>query len=257
MNIQEYIPTDKLRPFIKTYKIIESECELINRVVPSTSFAVAFRLKGKISYISNTGITVLPTTTFSGLRQSVRLINYAPKTSSIIVLFNETGASAFFKQPLYELFEESVSADHFFTKSEIAYLEDCLAETKNNESRISILEKFLFSKLINNKPDKLVNEAIARMYLNNGLLKMKSLANSLFISQDAFEKRFRKVTGATPKQFSSIVRMKTIIQQKSEQSSFLDTALENGFYDQAHFNKEFKIFTGQTPTDFFKSSSHW
>lgn len=256
MKIQDYIPTDKLRPFIKTYRIIESENELTNRVVPNTSFAIAFRFKGQISYNNDTGKTDLPTT-FSGLRKSVRLINYAPNTSSLIVLFTETGAFAFFRQPLYELFEESVSGDNFFTKSEISYIEEYLAETNNNKLRIAIVERFLYSKLIDNKPDKLVNEAITKIYLNHGLLKMKSLADSLFISQDAFEKRFRKVTGTTPKQFSSIVKMRTIIQQKSEYFSFLDIALENGFYDQAHFNKDFKLFTGQTPTDFFKSSLHW
>jgi methylphosphotriester-DNA--protein-cysteine methyltransferase len=102
-----------------------------------------------------------------------------------------------------------------------------------------------------------VSEAISKIYSNSGAMKISGLANSLFISQDAFEKRFRRVTGATPKQFSTIVKMKSIIQQKSIQASFLDIALENGYYDQAHFNKDFKLFTGQTPTDFFNSPSYW
>ena len=257
MNIEEYIPTELLRPFIKAYRIIESQDELINRVVPNTSFTIAFRLKGQISYISDTHKTTLPTSTFSGLRKSVRLINYAPETAALIVLFKETGVSAFFKQPLHELFEESVSLDNFFSHPEVVALEDRLAETSNNKTKIAVVEQFLYAKLLYHKPDRFVSEAIGKIYLNNGTLKISGLADGLFISQDAFEKRFRKITGATPKQFASIVRMKAVIRQKAASSSFLDIALENGYYDQSHFNKDFKLFTGQTPTGFFKSASYW
>jgi AraC-like DNA-binding protein len=86
---------------------------------------------------------------------------------------------------------------------------------------------------------------------------MKELSSHLHISQDALEKRFRTITGSTPKQFSYIVRMNAIIRQTRIVSSFLDVAIENGYYDQPHFNKDFKIFTGQTPSEFLKSASFW
>jgi AraC-like DNA-binding protein len=51
--------------------------------------------------------------------------------------------------------------------------------------------------------------------------------------------------------------MKAIVRQIPTSLSFLDIALENGYYDQSHFNKDFKLFTGQTPTGFLRSASHW
>lgn len=257
MRIEEYIPSGILKSFIKSYRIIESRHELVNRVVPSTSFALAFRFKGQISYINQGSITTLPGTIFSGLRKSVRLINYAADTGALIVLFNDTGVSAFFRNPLHELYEESVSLDTFFPSSEISIVEDQLSNTESNRRKIDIIERFLSSKLIYNKPDQLVTQAIALIYSKNGMIRMGELAAGLYISQDAFEKRFRKVTGTTPKQFSTIVRMNAIIRQTDSSPSFLDMALENGYYDQSHFNKDFKLFTGQTPTEFFKSASFW
>lgn len=218
---------------------------------------MAFRFRGQISYLSESDKAILPAVTFSGLRKSVRLINYAPQTSALIVQFKETGVSAFFRQPLHELFEESVSLDNFFPHSEIAIIEERLAEAATNAARIAVVEQFLCSKLFFHKPDALVQEAIARIYFNRGVLRISELANGLYISQDAFEKRFRKVTGTTAKQFSSIVKMKAIIGQNPAPASFLDMALENGYYDQPHFNKDFKLFTGLTPTDFFKSGQYW
>ncbi|WP_290795364.1 helix-turn-helix domain-containing protein [Flavihumibacter sp. UBA7668] len=256
MKIEEYHPSSLLKPYIKAYRIIESHGEMVNRVLPGTSFALAFRTKGQISFLNGTELNNLPVSTLSGLRKSIRLIHYAPQTSALIVLFKETGVPGFLKQPLQELFEESISMDTFFHVSEIASIGDQLALSGNNQSKISIIEKFLISKLDYNKPDNLVLAAIDKIYQTKGIGKIKKLSDSLFISQDAFEKRFRKITGASPKQFSSIVRMKAIIEAKSP-SSLLDISIENGYYDPAHLIKDFKQFTGITPTVFFNSAAYW
>lgn len=257
MQMHTYIPTEKLRPFIKAYRIVESQGELVNRILPDTSFALAFRLRGEIAYVHETGKTVLPGTTFSGLRKSARLINYKSNSAALVVLFNETGISAFFKQPLHVLFEESVSLDHFFPQTEVAILEECLAEAPTHVAKIAVVEAFLSGKLTFTPSDFLVAEAVSRIHATQGAVKIHELAKGLFISQDAFGKRFRKVTGTTPKQFASIVRMKALIRHYPEPSSFLDLALDNGYYDQPHFNKDFKLFTGQTPSEFYKLNLYW
>lgn len=54
MKIDDCMPTELLRPFIQTYKIIESQDELVNRVLPNTSLAIAFRCKGRVNYTRRT-----------------------------------------------------------------------------------------------------------------------------------------------------------------------------------------------------------
>jgi transcriptional regulator GlxA family with amidase domain len=76
------------------------------------------------------------------------------------------------------------------------------------------------------------------------------------MSQDAFEKRFRKSVGVSPKQFSYIVRMKAVV-NGSRLKSLSAIALEAGYFDQPHFNKDFKLFTGQAPGDFFLKPREW
>lgn len=257
MNIEAYKPGPLLQPFVKAYRIIQSSNERVNRVIPNTSHAIAFRLSGQVAYQHGARKTVLPSATISGLRKSARLIHYEPGTKMLIILFTATGATAFFKQQLQELFEESVSLDHYFPAPDIRLLEERFAEADNNESLILLAEQFLASKLIPANTDNLVVASINKIRLSNGMLKIKPLADSLFISQDAFEKRFRKATGVTPKQFSTIVKLESLVQNKPAAPSFFDLAMDYGFYDQAHFNKDFKLFTGLTPTDFFKSASFW
>jgi AraC-like DNA-binding protein len=257
MQITDYIPTEQLRPYIKTYKIIESRLGMTNRVLPSTAFAMAFRFKGHISYLNDKYKIPLNQAVISGLQKSARLINYDVDTAAIIVIFKEAGLSAFLKQPLHELFKQSISLDNYFSASEILIVQEQLTDSKSNFERIATLEKFLLSKLISFSTDKLIAAAISKINAENGNVRIKELAKELFISQDAFEKRFRKMIGATPKQFSHIVKMNAAISKNKATPFFLDLAFENGYYDQPHFNNDFKKFTGQTPTDFFRLASFW
>lgn len=257
MKMEAYLPTELLRPFVKSYLIIESQEELVNRVLPGTSLAVAFRIKGQVNYLTDSSSTALPSTAISGLRKSVRLINYSKNTSTLIVSFTETGANAFFREPLHELFEESISLDNFIPSHKLSIIEEQLAEAQNSHQRVAIIEQFLISKISHSTSDKLILTAIQRINAAKGSVKMKDLADTLYISQDAFEKRFRKIVGTSPKQFSSIVRMKSVIQQRQSAQSLTEMAYTAGYFDQPHFNKDFKLFTGQTPTDFFRSSVFW
>jgi AraC-like DNA-binding protein len=257
MKIEHHLPHEHLRPFIKSYLVIEAEQELVNRVLPGTSQALAFRYRGQVNYLNGAAAERLPLSVISGLRQSVRMINYLPGTGNVLVLFKEAGARMFFKDALHELFEESVALDHFTGRQELSQLEEQLAEAVDIKQRIALIDAFLLACLNGQQTDRLVAAAIEKIYAAKGLVRIQELTRALYISTDAFEKRFRRAVGATPKQFSSIVRMKALISQASHEDTLTQIALSAGYFDQAHFNKAFKLFTGQTPTRFFQSGPAW
>jgi AraC-like DNA-binding protein len=257
MNIDAHIPTEMLRPFIKTYLIIESQDEIINRVMPETSLVLAFRYKGLVRQLTNDTTVTLPASVVSGLRKSGRLINYAKDSGNVLVIFREAGANAFIREPLHELFEESVSLDSFASYRNVSVVEEQLAKTTDTFQRIALVEQFLLSKLYHHKPDTLILAALERIHFAKGVIRIKDLADTLCISQDAFEKRFRRVVGIPPKQFSYIIRMRSIINSDLKKQTLAEAAFHAGYFDQPHFNKDFKLFTGQTPTDFLKSPSAW
>jgi AraC-like DNA-binding protein len=218
---------------------------------------MAFRYKGEVSYVANNTKNNLPFSMVSGLRKSRRLINYSNDTGNILVIFKETGANAFLKEPLHELFDDSISLENITGYQNLSIIEERLAGAVNNRQRIDLIEQFLISKLYDHKPDKLILNALERVHSAKGIIKIKDLANSLYISQDAFEKRFRRIVGVSPKQFSFIVRMKSVVNGGLNKQTLAESALDAGYFDQSHFNKDFKLFTGQTPTDFLKSPVFW
>lgn len=257
MDINEYLPAVSLKPFISKYLIIESQGELVNRIFPDTSLVMAFRFKGKTSYVTDHERNNLAAITLSGLRKSGRLVNYAENSGNILVIFKETGASALIKEPLHELFDESIPLRDLSGYHDLSMIEDQLSAATSNDQRVQRVEQFLLSKLYDHKTDHLIAVAIEKIRQAKGVIRVKDLADTLCISQDAFEKRFRRMTGVSPKQFSFIVRMKAIIGNGIREHTLAETAFNAGYFDQPHFNKDFKLFTGQTPTEFLRSPVRW
>jgi AraC-like DNA-binding protein len=120
------------------------------------------------------------------------------------------------------------------------------------EKKVAIVQQFFIERIRYQKTDMLITKSVEKITAANGVLDVKDLSDSLYISRDAFEKRFRKAVGTAPKQFADIVRMKALIGRAHLTDSLLDSALSAGFFDQSHFIRNFKRFTGLTPKDFFR-----
>jgi AraC-like DNA-binding protein len=135
-------------------------------------------------------------------------------------------------------------------------LEEQLCEASTDVKRIDIVEKFLLARIRPVEPDKMVLAALALIHKSRGTIRIKELADQLNTSQSPLEKRFRQAVGTSPKKFASIVRLKLAIQMKDSTSSLTELSYELGFYDQAHFIKEFKSFTGDTPENYFHQTMY-
>lgn len=257
MHIENYSPCDALKPFIKTFTIIESELGMVNKILPEASLVMAFRFNGSIRYTQHRETGILPRAIITGIRKYPRIMDYAKKTSVLLIKFNTGGATAFFRDPMHELFEASIPLDDLLPKTELTQVEEQLAEAPDHAARISIAERFLLSKLRPASNDILINYAIAKITSSHGTIHIRELLADLPISRDPFEKRFRRLVGTSPKQYASLIRMRHVIDSYTSIHSLTDTAHGAGYFDQAHFIKDFKVFTGETPLAFFKSAKFW
>ncbi|HVV06609.1 MAG TPA: helix-turn-helix transcriptional regulator [Puia sp.] len=258
MKYSKFLPSPALQPYVREFIILESDLYFDSRTIPDTALVMTFRYKGKVWKLEGEKEESLPATGISGLRKSVRLFQYEKQTANLLVVFKEGGMNAFVRQPAHELFELNISSDNLFPASQLDELLEQLAGAATDEARVDVAETFLLTKLhACNKPDPLVSSALASIRQHSGIVRIKDLAASLYVSQDAFEKKFRSAVGATPKQFASIVRMKDLIRKYPTYTSLTDAAYEAGYFDQSHFIKDFRLFTGQTPKDFFSGFEYW
>ena len=223
------------------------------KVLPGTELVIGFQYKGRLFYQHGENHIPLASSGLTGLMDQYRVFSHTEEIGSVLVFFKEGAAGSFFRQPIHELFMESISLDHFMLRSELLILEERLQASKTDAEKISIVENFLISIMRETTTDQLVVSAIAMIYKSRGNIRIHDLLSELHVSQSVLEKRFRQVVGTSPKKFASIVRFKHTINTYNKNKSLTDLGYEAGFYDQAHFIKEIRKFTGDGPETFFKS----
>ncbi len=86
---------------------------------------------------------------------------------------------------------------------------------------------------------------------SKGKLDLKNIRNEVAISERSLERYFRKHIGLSPKYYSRIIRFSYIFQLiQGENIDWADIIFIAGFYDQSHFIKNFKEFTGEDPSQY-------
>ena len=253
MKFDRHFPTERLRPYIKYFVVSENELESEYKVFPSSGLVIGLQYKGQLATLKNNKENKLTSAGITGISDSYQVFKNSPGIGTILVYFTEIGFTHFAAHPAHELFNLSLSLDDIFDKHQVAEVGDKLTAATTDSQRIKVVEQFLRSHLNDIESDKLIREAVKLIYQSNGTIRVKELNEKLFISQSPLEKRFRQVVGTTAKKFASIVRFNSVLDQMSEKKSLTEICYENHFFDQAHFIKDFKQFTGDTPEKFKRS----
>jgi len=250
MKFVKYFPTEQLKSYIRYFVVSENEFENEYKVLPSSGLVIGFQYKGQLATVIESTETILTSAGISGITDAYKIFKNSAGIGTVLVYFTEIGFTHFASHPAHELFNLSLSLDAIFDKNDVTEVEEKLKLATSDKNRIKIVEQFLLSQLKEIESDKLIIEAIKVIYQSNGAIRIKDLNEKLSISQSPFEKRFRKMVGTTPKKFASIVRFNSVLHNLNETKTLTEICYENNFFDQAHFIKDFKQFTGDTPENF-------
>lgn len=120
-----------------------------------------------------------------------------------------------------------------------------------NEHLIELLDDFLSDQVKDEGKfgETLAHQASTLILSKEGLINIKELTSALNCGERQLERVFKSAIGLSPKFYSRIIRMgKTFELMKVGNSSWSDLVYESGFYDQPHFIKNFKEFTGEDPS---------
>lgn len=100
--------------------------------------------------------------------------------------------------------------------------------------------------------DHRLYDAIDIILRNFGVVILETDINT-GVSQRQLRRLFKFYIGDTPKSFSKVVRFQNILKAKPSTQSLKQNKLfyDLGYYDQAHFIKDFKNFYGVTPAKAF------
>lgn len=250
MRFDKVIPSARLQPYIREFVISENTEAQAYTVFPSTGLVIGFQYRGSLSLLGSEGERALSPSGITGISNSHQTFRSTAGTGTVLVYFTETGLAHFSSCPAQELFNQSVSLEHLFATGKVREVEEQLALAATDSHRIKVVERFLLAQLKEKMEDQVVVQAVTLIYGAKGSLKISELPRQLHISQSAFEKRFRKLVGTTPKKFASIVRFHAVLADIGTGKSLTELCYDHQFFDQAHFTRDFKQYTGISPEQY-------
>ena len=98
----------------------------------------------------------------------------------------------------------------------------------------------------------LVQHAGGRLEASHGAVPVGALADAAGVSGNHLITQFKSHVGVTPKRMARIYRFARLILSVDalRPVDWPELAHTAGYFDQAHFSREFKDFTGHTPTEY-------
>jgi AraC-like DNA-binding protein len=166
-------------------------------------------------------------------------------TASILVRFTPQGATCL-GVPASLLTGGSASLEGFFPSRRIRELQGRVLDAQSSSERVQAVEDFLLSLPFDEDP--LVERSLQLIETSDGVApSVATQARLVGLSERQFERRFLRRVGLTPKRYASLRRFERAVALASTSPSLTDAALDAGYYDQAHFIRDFRRFTGAAP----------
>ncbi|OIV36523.1 hypothetical protein BIV57_15840 [Mangrovactinospora gilvigrisea] len=136
-------------------------------------------------------------------------------------------------------------------------LRDRLAEAPGWAARFAVLDEELTARLTEDAapasvPDRRVVWAFQTLAHSGGRVRIGRLADRLGWTDRQLQKRFRDGIGLPPKGVARVARLQHAMRLLEEGLRGAAVAEECGFFDQAHFNREFRAMTGLAPGKFLE-----
>jgi AraC-like DNA-binding protein len=120
---------------------------------------------------------------------------------------------------------------------------------------ISIVERFLTSMISKKNMRKhRVDQISKAMIQEHERFDLNKFLNDACLSHRQLDRKFKEWVGIAPKTFLQMSRFDKAFRMKNRlpQKDWLSIALHSGYYDYQHLVRDYKIFTGYTPTQFFE-----
>lgn len=257
MDYQTYLPREELSAFIKCYWTLsaaEPAAEEKQRIVPDGCMEMIFHAGDRYRQYLTDGTCILQPKyfVFGQITQPLE-IAATGITRIFSVRFHPDGCLPFINMPICEMDNKAIPLEHLFgEKGNI--LGELVCASSEAKTQIKHVENFLLHQFNTTETiDRIAALSVQALLSLHGQLRVHELADQLQVHRRQLERRFATVIGLSPKQLAKILRLQATWKMMAEgkYGNLTELAYENGYFDQAHFIKDFKEFTGVTPKEFY------
>jgi AraC-like DNA-binding protein len=185
----------------------------------------------------------------AGLHETAAITEHAGVSHGVQAYLSPVGAARLFRMPMGELANRG--ADLADLLPEADELAERLYDAPDWPTRLTLLEAFITRRVEEAPPvPRAVEWAWQRLLSTGGAVPVAELAEELGWSRRHLAARFREHIGLPPKSLARVLRFERAAERLRAGAALADAALDSGYYDQAHFNRDFRAFAGVTPTEY-------
>ena len=252
MRDQVFFPSAALKPYVSYYWTCRHPDDVLEVMYPSGSIELCIdiadgntvRYRGdsstRVPRLELLGHWTIPT------RAAIKKGN-----TCLITRFQPYAGALFFPHAASEFTNHSVDFHDIFGNGS-ADLYDRLMDQPTLQQKVLVLEDFLVQRLIVNRKSnqnlQLIEQLCQDVANEDNLFNLQNLSARYGFSERYIQKLFNSWVGITPQKFFAVKRFnKSLELLRSSTESMTSIAFSCGYYDQAHFIREFKSYTGLTP----------
>ncbi|MGL1864107.1 MAG: helix-turn-helix domain-containing protein [Pseudodesulfovibrio sp.] len=249
-----FSPSDELAPYVACYWTITGDTKRPAtkiRVLPDGCMDAIFDLTGGLTPLGvQPDPQERPSAFITGV-SSVPMVVSLPACPRIVAIrFKPGGAAPLINAPAWELAETSADIDDLMPG--FANLATSLiGEVKAPKAMVRVMDKLLLERLHRvPKTDAITAHAVSAMARNLNSLRINTLVSEMGMTQKKLERTLLHHAGLTPKRLGRTIRFISAIHRldTAPTTPLASLALDLGYSDQAHFNRDFKALSGLAPT---------
>lgn len=256
MFYKEYKPIESLSNYVKCIWVLENELydDAVNVVFPDGCMELIFHFGPPFKRISSGRQQVQEKSILVGQLNKPLSLQATGSAGIIGVRFHPWGLHPLVNIPLQHITNSEIHIQQVWG-NDAHELEEKIYQL-DKDAAMGEIQQFLFKQTnkISYQIERL-KQVITLLISQHGNVKIDELAEMSNLSVRQFTRNFTHLVGLPPKVFAGIIRFQSFFSQCNQQPEVHlgELALQCGYYDQAHFIREFKQYAGMSPSAYFKN----
>lgn len=235
----------------------------MERLLPDATMEIVINLRPEPKRLFNRdnfdNVEMFKKSWISGKQTRYIVIEAACASSMMGVHFKPCGAYPFLGFHLSELTNKVIELDMVWGGS-VNSLREELLDTPTVVEKFAVLERFLGLRF-NGHPHSFrsVERALHLMLRSPHGMAIRDFAHAIGITPKHLITQFDRFVGLKPKLCERIGKFQGVLEtiEHRRQVDWAHVALSCGYYDQSHFIKEFKAFSGLNPSRYIVERSEF
>ncbi|MBV8252280.1 MAG: helix-turn-helix transcriptional regulator [Chitinophaga sp.] len=258
---QQYYPSIQLADFIECYWVLHAPDRFMDapdRLIPGGRVELIFDFGDPTDWLitaDNPHGTRLSGPVIMGQRNQIFYVKSTGKATMLGLRFKPGGLAAFTNLPVSDLLNILMPAELILGPA-VKSLEMQLSDYPDDDKRIQVLDALLKTALRNTPTDQsVVNLSIDMLRNSQDDISIDTVCQQTGWYYKKLERIFLKNIGYTPKYYHKILRFNKAVRCMQASHTLADVSHLCNYFDQAHFIRDFRLFTGTTPSQFKKEDN--